>query len=60
MEQLRRLLRETAGQDMIEYALMAAFLAVSAGAFVPGINAEISVVFSKIGSSLSVSASVGG
>lgn len=45
---------------MIEYALMAAFLAVSAGAFVPGINAEISVVFSKIGSSLSVAASVGG
>ena len=57
---MKRLLRETAGQDMIEYALMVAFLAVSAGAFVPGINAEISAVFSRIGSSLSVAASVGG
>lgn len=30
---LRRLARDTRGQDMIEYALLAAFLAVTYGAF---------------------------
>jgi Flp pilus assembly pilin Flp len=52
MGQMRRLLRDTAGQDMIEYALMVAFLAVSAGAFLPGVNESISQMFSRVGSSL--------
>jgi len=42
--------RDNRGQDMIEYALMAGFVAVSAGALMPSISASISTVFSKVGS----------
>ena len=38
------------GQDLIEYALMAGFVAVSAGAIMPGISTSISTIFSKIAS----------
>jgi pilus assembly protein Flp/PilA len=43
-----RLLKDTRGQDLIEYALMAGFIAVAAGAIVPGIAASISTIFSKV------------
>jgi pilus assembly protein Flp/PilA len=42
--------KDTRGQDLIEYALMAGFVAVSAGALMPGISASISTVFSKVAS----------
>jgi len=42
--------RDTEGQDMIEYALLACFLAVAAGAFMPGVATGISTLFSEIGS----------
>ena len=42
--------RDTKGQDMIEYALMAGFVAVAAGALMPGISTSIGTVFSKVGS----------
>jgi len=42
--------RDNRGQDLIEYALMAGFVAVSAGALMPSISASISTVFSKVGS----------
>ncbi len=45
------------GQDLIEYALMAGFVAVSAGAIMPGVSNSISTVFSKIASVMSKSAS---
>jgi Flp pilus assembly pilin Flp len=45
--------KETHGQDLIEYALMAGFVAVSAGAIFPGISTNISVIFSKVASSMS-------
>ena len=45
--------RDEHGQDLIEYALMAGFLAVAAGALVPGISSSISTVFSKVGSVMS-------
>ena len=35
------------GQDLIEYALMAGFVAVAAGALMPNIASSISTVFSK-------------
>ncbi len=35
------------GQDLIEYALMAGFVAVSAGAIMPGVASSISMIFSK-------------
>src|SRR5438094_4282238 len=38
------------GQDLIEYALMAGFVAVAAGALMPNIASGISTVFSKISS----------
>ena len=38
------------GQDLIEHALMAGFVAVAAGALMPNIASSISTVFSKISS----------
>ncbi len=38
------------GQDLIEYALMAGFVAVAAGAIMPGVSRSISTIFSKIAS----------
>jgi Flp pilus assembly pilin Flp len=45
-----RSLRNTHGQDLIEYALMAGFVAVAAGAVMPGFASSISTIFSKVGS----------
>jgi Flp pilus assembly pilin Flp len=42
--------RDKRGQDLIEYALMAGFVAVAAGAVMPGVASSINVVFSKINS----------
>jgi Flp pilus assembly pilin Flp len=44
------------GQDLIEYALMAGFVAVSAGAIMPGVATSISKIFSKVASSMTASA----
>ena len=41
------------GQDLIEYALMAGFVAVAAGAAFPPVSETISEIFSKVGSVLS-------
>lgn len=49
--------KDTQGQDLIEYALMAGFVAVSAGALMPGISTSISTVFSKVGSVMTGAAS---
>ena len=46
----RNLKQDIKGQDLIEYALMAGFVAVAAGALMPTVSASISTVFSKIGS----------
>lgn len=40
--------RDTKGQDLIEYALMAGFVAVAAGAIMPDVASSISTVFSKV------------
>jgi len=45
-----RVVADTRGQDLIEYALMAGFVAVAAGAVMPGVASSISVIFSKVGS----------
>jgi Flp pilus assembly pilin Flp len=42
--------RDNLGQDLIEYALMAGFVAVAAGAIMPGVATSISVIFSKVAS----------
>ena len=48
-----RIWRDSAGQDLIEYALMAGFVAVAAGAIMPGVSTSISQIFSKVASVLS-------
>ena len=45
-----RILKDTRGQDLIEYALMAGFVAVAAGAIMPSVASSISIIFSKISS----------
>jgi len=47
---LQGILRDTKGQDLIEYALMAGFVAVAAGAVMPGVASSINIVFSKVNS----------
>ncbi len=47
---LENLKRDERAQDMVEYALLAGFIAVAAGALLPGIADGISVIFSKMGS----------
>jgi len=51
--------KDTKGQDLIEYALMAGFVAVAAGAIMPGVANSISVIFSKISSVMSKASSQG-
>ena len=50
---LLRIWRKVRGQDLIEYALMAGFVAVAAGSIMPTVSTNISVVFSKIRSTTS-------
>jgi Flp pilus assembly pilin Flp len=52
LTQTDRLWKETRAQDLIEYALMAGFVAVAAGAIMPGVASEISIIFSKVSSTL--------
>ena len=52
-----RFVRDEQGQDLIEYALMAGFVAVAAGAVMPGVADSINVVFSKVNSLLVSAAS---
>jgi pilus assembly protein Flp/PilA len=52
-----RIWKDTRGQDLIEYALMAGFVAVAAGAIMPNVASSISTIFSKISSVMSAAAS---
>jgi pilus assembly protein Flp/PilA len=49
-------LQDDRGQDLVEYALMAGFVAVAAGALMPNISRSISTIFSKIQSVLTTAA----
>jgi len=51
-----RIWKDTQGQDLIEYALMAGFVAVAAGATLPNVATSISTIFSTIGSVLASAA----
>ena len=46
--------KDTKGQDLIEYALMAGFVAVAAGAIMPGVSTSISTIFSKVASTITL------
>jgi pilus assembly protein Flp/PilA len=52
-----RIYKDTRGQDLIEYALMVGFIAVAAGAVIPGVVTSIRNIFEKISSALASSAS---
>lgn len=52
-------LRDTSGQDLIEYALMAGFVAVAAGAVMPGVASSISTIFSQVASVMAVASTQG-
>jgi len=54
-----RIWKDTRGQDLIEYALMAGFVAVAAGAIMPGVATSISTIFSKISNAMSNAATQG-
>ena len=45
---LQLLLQDNSGQDLIEYAMMAGFIALAAGATMPSIATSISTVFTKV------------
>jgi len=48
--------KDKSGQDLIEYALMAGFVAVAAGAVMPNVASQINLIFSKITSILTAAA----
>jgi pilus assembly protein Flp/PilA len=52
-----QLWKDTRGQDLIEYALMAGFVAVAAGAIMPNVASSISTIFSQVSSVLTAAAS---
>jgi len=52
-----QLWKDTAGQDLIEYALMAGFVAVAAGAIMPGVATSISTIFSEVASVMTAAGS---
>ena len=47
-----RIWKDTRGQDFVEYALMAGFVAVAGGAVMPPVANQISVIFAKVTSLL--------
>jgi Flp pilus assembly pilin Flp len=49
--------KDIRGQDLIEYALMAGFVAVAAGAVMPNLGSTISTIFSQVTSVLTSAAS---
>ena len=54
---LAKIWRDERGQDLIEYALMAGFVAVAAGAIMPNVASSISTIFSQVSSVLTAAAS---
>ena len=52
-----RIWRDQGGQDLIEYTMIAAFIAVVSGVLLPSVSQDISTVFSKIASTVTDAAS---
>lgn len=47
-----RIWKDTRGQDMVEYALLAGFIAVAAGVFIPNVSNAMSAIYSRVSSHL--------
>jgi pilus assembly protein Flp/PilA len=56
---MARIWKDTRGQDLIEYALMAGFIAVAAGSVMPSVATSISTIFSKVNSVMTRAAGTG-
>lgn len=57
---IHRMWADTRGQDLIEYALIAGFVAVAAGAIFPStLMPNVSMIFSKLANLFSQAASQG-
>jgi Flp pilus assembly pilin Flp len=48
--------KDQSGQDMVEYALLAGFITVAAGAAFPPVGEQISTIFSRLNSCLDAAA----
>ncbi len=44
--------KDTHGQDLVEYALLAGFVAVASGVFIPNVSSVMSTIFSRLASKL--------
>jgi Flp pilus assembly pilin Flp len=44
--------KDQRGQDLIEYAMIGGFIAVVSGMFMPNISSDLSMVFSKVASTV--------
>ncbi len=56
---IETLLSDDRGQDMIEYAMLAGFIAVAAGAFLPSVADSLNIIFSRVESLTSQAANPG-
>jgi Flp pilus assembly pilin Flp len=52
-----RIWRDARGQDLIEYALLAGFVAVAVDSVMPGVSSSVSKIFSKVSSVMTAVAS---
>ena len=52
-----RIWQDEQGQDLVEYALMAGFVAIAAGSIMPSVSNSISRIFSKVSSTMTAAAS---
>ena len=57
---LRCLMRRVDGQDMVEYALVLGFLAVTAGATLPSLNQDLESIFRRASKLVFLAATDGG
>jgi Flp pilus assembly pilin Flp len=56
IERLRVLLRETSGQDLLEYALLVALIALVCVAVIPATGTNVQAIFQQISTALSTAA----
>ena len=56
---LAKIWKDRRGQDLIEYALMAGFVAVAAGAIMPDVAASITTIFNRVSQQMSAAAAQG-
>ena len=56
MRRLLKLWKDTRGQDLLEYALMVGFVAVTVAVTLPGVSTNVSKIFSKVSSTMAAAA----